>query len=157
MGYIFVYKAMRSNLKNQAFAEIAKLPDEILVAITFPTSDKSKLIIEKNRIEIKLNDGLYDVVKTKIIGDNTTYFCVRDIKEEQMIRSLSLLNQQNESERPAKKAGGQLIDHLIKIALLQHKMHLFDESVTIKYCLIKTDNYKAPFLNISVPPPLFRS
>ena len=59
MGYIFVNSAIRSNLKKQVFAEICKLPDEFLVPITLHNTDKGKLIIEKNRIEIKLNGLLY--------------------------------------------------------------------------------------------------
>jgi hypothetical protein len=144
---------MRSNLKKQFFAEITRLPEESLVKLTFLTKDKSKLFIDKRqRLEIKLKDQMYDVVKSKVNSDSTTYYCVRDIQEEQIIRKMSILNQHN-SDTPLRKSSVQIIDHLIKIALIHKKIQQTDFSKIIKYYDSIVYEYSAPILNILVPPP----
>jgi hypothetical protein len=153
MGYIVVHSIMRSNLKKQFFAEITRLPEESLVKLTFLTKDKSKLFIDKRqRLEIKLKDQMYDVVKSKVNSDSTTYYCVRDIQEEQIIRKMSILNQHN-SDTPLRKSSVQIIDHLIKIALIHKKIQQTDFSKIIKYYDSIVYEYSAPILNILVPPP----
>jgi hypothetical protein len=144
---------MRSNLKKQFFAEITRLPEESLVKLTFLTKDKSKLFIDKRqRLEIKLKDQMYDVVKSKVNSDSTTYYCVRDIQEEQIIRKMSILNQHN-SDTPLRKSSVQIIDHLIKIAVIHKKTQQTDFSKIIKYYDSIVYEYSAPILNILVPPP----
>jgi hypothetical protein len=157
MGYIVVHSVMRSNLKKQFFAEITQLPEESLVRLTFLTSDKSKLFVDKRqRLEIKLRDQMYDVVKSKVNSDSTTYYCVRDTQEEQIIRKMSILNQRN-NESPLRKSSVQIIDHLIKIALIQKKTQQTDYSKIIKFYDSIVYDYTAPLLNILVPPPQFLS
>jgi hypothetical protein len=157
MGYIVVNSIMRSNLKNQFFAEITQLPEKSLERLTFLTSDKSKLFVDKRqRLEIKLNEHMYDVVKSKVFSDSTTYYCVRDIQEEQIIRKMSILNQHN-NETPLRKSSVQIIDHLIKIALVYRKTQETDFSKIIKFYDSIVYEYSAPLLNILVPPPQFLS
>lgn len=157
MGYIVVHSIMKTNLKRQVFAEIRRLPEESLERLTFLTKDKSKLFIDKyQRLEIKLDGKMYDVVKSKVHADSTTYYCVRDTKEEQMMRKLSMYNQQN-SEQPVRKSSVQIIDHLIKIALIHTKQPLFGQIITIKRYDSVMYRYSAPSLNIYLPPPQFLS
>jgi hypothetical protein len=93
----------------------------------------------------------------KASADSITYYCVRDIKEEQLIRKMSLLNQRHETNRPVRKSTGQLIDHLIKIALVQQQNQLTGYALTITHHIMEIPDYLSPTIHITVPPPQFLS
>ena len=153
MGYLLVYSAMLSVRKQQAFAEIRQLQKQPVIAITLARTDKSKLENKKNRLEIKLNGCMYDVVRTETSGDNIIYYCVRDIREEHLIHQMNLLSKNNSGSNPLQKSASLIIDQVIKTALISTALHFGRFSTIIRYHTRLIPTYFSPVMAIPAPPP----
>lgn len=153
MGYMLVYSAMLSMRKQQAFAEIARLKKQPLIAFTFAKTDKSKLESKKNRLEIKHNGCMYDVVRTQVSGDNITYYCIRDTKEEHLLDQLNLLSKSNGDNNPLQKSASLIIDQVIKTALMNTPFQFSHYSTIFRYHSKIIPTYYSPDMAIPAPPP----
>lgn len=155
LGYWMVFSFVQSKIKDHAFATIAHLPEKSLIPITLPINNTSRLIQKKNRLEIKLDGQMYDVVKSRINGNNITYYCIRDIKEERMIQKIGLLNRTGKNELPLRKTALLIIDHVIKTALINGNLTFSNFSVKFKNVAQTIVKYSAPLILIPAPPPQF--
>lgn len=153
MGYMLVYMAVRANMKKQVFAKISKQPDRKLISIVLPRSDKSRLLKGRKYPEIKLNGQMFDVVKTIDNGKYTTYLCIRDIREEQLVRNANLFNGQCPNKYPLQKTTSLILDNIIKTALIYSHYKLTGFPKVIKRYIPESLRYSAPLLNILLPPP----
>lgn len=153
MGYMLMYSAMRTIYRKQVFAEISERPQRSQIAIKLPNSERSKLIKGKRCLEIKLNGQMFDVVKSKTEGNYTTYFCIRDIREELFTQKLNGIHNHSESSIPVKKTTRLILDNIIKTALISDKLETTGITGSIEYYSTETIDYSAPLLNIPVPPP----
>lgn len=153
LGYWMVYSFVKSRIKDHAFAAIAHLPERSLIPITLPINNTNKLIQKKNRLEIKLDGQMYDVVKTRINGNSITYYCIRDIKEEQMLQKFGMLNRSGKNEFPLSKTAMLIIDHVIKTAIISGNLTFNNYPVLIENFTSIFIKYTAPLIIIPAPPP----
>lgn len=155
LGYWMVFSFVQSKIKDHAFAAIAHLPEKSLIPITLPINNTSRLIQKKNRLEIKLDGQMFDVVKSRIDGNSITYYCIRDIKEERMLQKIGLLSRTGKNELPLRKTAMLIIDHVIKTALISGNLTFNNYPVLIKNVTSTFIKYSAPLILIPAPPPQF--
>jgi hypothetical protein len=153
MGYMVGYSISRMILRKQVFSNISVIPNDKLTAFTVPKNNKILLINSRRQPEIKVDGKMYDVVRYKDNGTSITYYCLRDHKEEQMIKESILHNDQSGKSNPVSKTSRLILDQIIKSALLSEKMDFKSSPIKLLFfcnlCLI----YPVPFLPVPAPPP----
>lgn len=153
MGYMLVYSSMRMILRQQTFAKLSNISDTALTVFTISKTNKPLLLKGKRMPEIKIDGKMFDIVRQKDNGSSITYFCLRDRKEEQLIRKASLITDHSKSNNPLSETSRLMLDQIIKTALLSEKQGLKD-SLTVEILFgSKIYNYIGPILSVPAPPP----
>lgn len=79
VGFVAVFKAIRSEWRQSVRAELGEMAKENLVRFVF---DKNELDLDDNEFE---RDGrFYDIVKTRIVGDSVEIYCFDDETETRL-------------------------------------------------------------------------
>lgn|GEM_PF-1299721 len=154
-GYMLVFQYLRYQVKKQAFADMQTLPSSLLIEIRLLVNDISSVIREKDKIEIRLNGKMYDVVRYSDSAGVRSYFCIQDHKEEKLIQSARLLHQQSDNAYPLKKNVRLILDHMIKICthLSKEQPRQWSFSTLLSDC--RQFAYTEPFSKVSAPPPQY--
>lgn len=153
MGYMVVYSSIRMILRQQTFAKLSNLPDTALTAFTISNTKHALLLKGSSMPEIKIDGKMFDIVRQKDNGDSTTYFCLRDNKEEQLILKANLITGQTKSGNPFSRTTRLMLDQIIKTALLSENQGLKD-SLPVEYLFGGENHYYArPMLPVPAPPP----
>ena len=147
-GSYLIYCILRFSVRNETWTKIRNGIDENdLCIIDVPTTTKSDILwIEKDK-EFLYKWQMYDVVKIKREKDFTTYYCLNDEKEKQLVDNyLKNHNNGKESEKHLKKI--PFLEFIpFKKSLLKHIL----PSQSLKFSFIS--NYQFEFLKIPSPPP----
>jgi hypothetical protein len=153
MGYMVVSSVNRMILRKQVSINLWSIPDYKLTTITVPKNNQSDFFNKSIQPEIKVDGQMYDVVRYKDNGKSITYICVRDQKEERMIKKSILLTDQSKNSNPGSKASMLILDQIIKSALLSEKLDLKILSTTILFSDNSGFLYSNPILPVAAPPP----
>ncbi|HTL09596.1 MAG TPA: hypothetical protein VL307_15095 [Chitinophagaceae bacterium] len=129
---------------------MAHLPDSCLVAIPLSGNEQAIQWEEEGR-EFSLHGKRYDVVRSRLVNNVTTYFCFDDEKEAELLSSMNRITK--DSHPPA---GHQPIPAL---KLLYNDIDIEKPAYTPLPALRVTVSafveaaLPEPFFTISVPPP----
>jgi hypothetical protein len=91
-GYFYLYKIKQDQIREEIKENILyKIPvDQLILIKSFSGSCEKISWLEKNK-EFRFKGCMYDVVKTKVIGDTTYYYCYNDIREARLFGNLNKL------------------------------------------------------------------
>ena len=107
MGYYGQFILLQWRLKEAAReAWITGLPDNVFVKIDQAAVDARGQWEERGK-ECRLDDHMYDVIRTRRSGDTTWLFCLDDENEERLDRQSDAVTRANQ-EHPDKKTGHTL-------------------------------------------------
>ena len=152
------YKVKRKELKNEMKAFIKANPSlEYTVELVFTTSnniitDKGFIWKEESK-EFSFNNEMYDVVDIKMKGNIMFIQCIKDSKEDILIRQYcALFNQQNNSKSSNKNSS--LLKLFTQIFTLEkaYNFTLYTVQVQNNFPLIAI-NIKKNTKDILTPPP----
>ena len=152
------YKVKRKELKNEMKAFIKANPSlECTVELVFTTSnniitDKGFIWKEESK-EFSFNNEMYDVVDIKMKGNTILIQCIKDSKEDILIRQYcALFNQQNKSKSSNKNSA--LLKLFTQIFTLEkaYNFTLYTVQVQNNFPLIAI-NIQKNTKDILTPPP----
>jgi len=151
LGYFLVLSAMRIAVRQQKWNQLSSLPIEKLSVFCFEKSGSSSLKIINER-EILVDGKLYDVVRKTEIGSKTTYYCLRDLKEESLIAKIRSFNH-SQHQFPNKNTARIIVEKIIKTAVILDRKPLIIRNYTILKPNITFLPLSGPFFRILLPPP----
>jgi hypothetical protein len=105
--------------------------------------------------EFLYKGDIYDVIEINENATTITYTCIRDHKDNKIIKSLKDNSQEPAKQNPSKRSNNNLLDGIIKTALLsrQNSVSLPVHSVT--FCYQISQQYISPWLSTPDLPPQF--
>jgi hypothetical protein len=107
MGYYGQFIWLQWRIKEAAReARLATLPDVAFVRIDQAAVDAAGKWAERGK-ECRFNGHLYDVIRSRTLGDTTWLFCLDDENEERLDRQSEQVIRTNQ-EQPDKKTGHTL-------------------------------------------------
>jgi len=146
-GYYFWFCIWQNNIQKEIRQEIRNgLEEDDLVLIIAPINGESGISwIEPNK-EFRYKGEMYDVVKIKIQNQNKYYYCIKDIKEKQLIASY------NKNHNPKKEAGKKI---------REFKYQYIPQQFSLTFSIYTSDLtsativflYKSKIIDIHSPPP----
>ena len=146
-GYYFWFCIWQDHLQKEIRQEIRNgLEEDDLVLITAPINGESGISwIEPNK-EFRYKGEMYDVVKIIIQNQNKYYYCIKDIKEKQLIANYN-------KNHNSKKEDGKKIK--------EFKYQYIPQQFSLTYCTYTSDLtsativflYKSKIIDIHSPPP----
>jgi hypothetical protein len=156
LGYIVVFKsyqyAIRKEVKNRIKDAI---PENELTIIRLTTNEVQNGKIGFKKIdekEFSLSGNLYDIVRSRICGDTTIYYCINDSKEEKLFANLDEhVKRQMDTNGPLRDRANSLLKNLVKQALLYKYSFALPESSVVSYTL--TNAVLPKFFNKNIPSP----
>jgi hypothetical protein len=157
-GFFVVFKIMQWDVKKQIKKAIKQgLPECELVVLKFPNDRKIQKSmgvkwIEKHEFRYKGN--MYDIVRSKIEGENIIFYCINDHKEEVLFANL---NSQINKELSANNSKAKTLQLLKKINF-QYVYNSFKVNISDYYSQLTSYiyfevNYKKVFKEVITPPP----
>jgi len=147
-GYDCWYHILQISIQNEIRKEIRNgLKETDLCKIITPTNGKSGIYWIKLNKEFIFNSRMYDVVKLKVQGKKTIYYCYDDKKEKKLIENFSKnKNSKTETEKRLKKVFQD-----------EYYPQQFKYSSHIDLAIVDYNQisllYKSNFKNIPHPPP----
>jgi len=111
LGYYFAYRFMIQDVKDEMkylISENAESGHETLIKLPYrngQVSDTNFVFQDENEFIYK--GDLYDIARSEIQGDYIYFYCINDIKEEEISKQLNRQIQENLafSQFPSKKSG----------------------------------------------------
>lgn len=89
-GYYLWFSLLQKSIQHSVNNEIEKgLEEADLTVIVVPVNDESGICWIRNGKEFRFKGEMFDVVKSRIVGENRHYYCVNDHKEKQLIADFS--------------------------------------------------------------------
>lgn len=152
-GYMIVFSSVRMILRQQAFADLSTSPQKALTVITIQKTDRIVILKGRRMPEIKVDGKMYDIVRQKDNGNSISYYCLRDRKEEKLLREASLLTDHSQSNNPLSKTSSLILDQIIKTALLGEKQDFKGSQPNDFFFHSKNHIYSGPLLPVPAPPP----
>ncbi len=153
-----VFKSFQYAIRNEVKQKILhSVKESELIAIRMSVADMNsgkdgyKKTDDK---EFVLQGKLYDVVRSKTIGDSVILYCINDIKEEQLFANLDIhVKHYMESNIPIKQKTNTLFKIIVTPAILQKNV-AFTQSVSdYEYVFSLSEKLNFIFINILTPPP----
>jgi hypothetical protein len=143
-----VYSILRFKIQSETWENIKKgISDKDLCLIVVPVNSKSGIYWFEKDKEFLYQWKMYDVVKIKSDKNSTTYYCINDEKEQQLIDNYEKnKNRNNEHEKLLKKI---LISEYIPTKTFSFHQFLLKQQINSLFIL----HYKYLFINILSPPP----
>lgn len=108
MGYFFIFEMNKYLVKREMRIAIRQQPREYATIEVFK-ADQNRDLERVEKHEIRYKGNMYDIISEVKKGDITTFYCLRDHKEEMIAAGLKKVNKTRFSQT--------LQDHLVKIAL----------------------------------------
>jgi hypothetical protein len=157
-GFFIVFKIeqsiVRKNIKRQIKAGV---PNSELHSFSMSMSDYDNLEWVKAEKEFKINNSMYDVVKSSKFKDSITLFCINDKQEEELFERLDQAVQ-NQMERES-NAPNSPLNKGIKFLKLVYKIPKSEINLigqppfNQNYRTLVPHSYSSPFLEKDAPPP----
>jgi hypothetical protein len=143
-----VFTLLQNNIQREIKQQIRKgLKEEDLSLIVTDTHNESEIRWIKPGKEFRFEGELYDIVKTRIIDQKTCYYCIRDIKEKQLIANYTKThNNRKRAENTIKKLSQNPL-------FFQKITTSFNISSTDFHYNSKSSGITAKYLIIPSPPP----
>jgi len=107
-GYFVVYQVNRAQVRSEMRKKIASEGRQVLV-LKIVNAEKDPSFRRIDNREMEFNDCLYDVLYELKKGDTTTFYCIRDTREEILMAGMR--------KTTKAKVGQNLLSHLITIAM----------------------------------------
>jgi hypothetical protein len=152
LGYFMVLSVMRVALRHQKWTQLSLLPNEVLTSFTIDKNSSGKRIKMVNNREILINGKLYDIVRKKVNGSATTYYCKQDKEEESLISKTRLLNSKAQ-QMPVQNKARFMIEKIIKSGIISEKIIFNTDRCIILLAQSTKVQYSGPPIRISLPPP----
>jgi len=108
MGYYFLFELNKLLVKKEMKAFIRQNPRKVTV-LKIPDAETNPDLYRVEKREIIFKGNLYDVIREVRKGRITTFYCIFDFKEQNLIAGFKKVFHNKFSQT--------LLDHLIKIAL----------------------------------------
>jgi hypothetical protein len=146
-GYYVWFCIWQNNMQKEIRKEIRKgLKDEDLTLIIISVDEESGISwIEQNK-EFRYQGDMYDVVKISQQNQEKYYYCIRDIKEKQLIASY---NKNNHSRSESGKRIKQF-----KYQYIPQNNSPADLVYPVAFAITEIPaNYKSNITEINSPPP----
>jgi hypothetical protein len=148
-GYYVRFGIMQFSIHQEIKQTIRKnLKDSELTLIVVSDREKSDIRWIENGKEFSLNGEMYDVVRIKIQNGKTSYYCINDVKEEELITSYKKNHKNRESDKNVKN--GIMLQFFPKTTSL-----LIYNFTSILIYPSFIDLYQSRYLEIQSPPPKF--
>jgi hypothetical protein len=101
-----------------------------LITITVKNSREDlKQIIINDEGEFVYQGALYDVVKKVVTTDFTTYYCLNDAREEQLLRNFCASDPVSQKSHPVSQSSTRILQNLIAHALVKDKYSIRRQTV----------------------------
>lgn len=92
IGFYLNFEIEQFHIKGEIKEKIIhNLPDNKLILITISSADKEKITWTEFDKEFRFKNNMYDVVRIKIKGNTTYYYCFNDEKERNLFVNLDKL------------------------------------------------------------------
>ena len=158
VGYLIAFKSLQYGIKKEIKSKIlGNLDEKELVLIKFlshPDQQQYKLFHWKEENEFEYNGNMFDVVKQYSVNDTIYYYCINDLKENELFGNLNVQVDQN-------MASSTMANNLIKLfKLTVDQSYLFSFSIDnlvqaskATYCSCITPGLLPVQQEIDTPPP----
>lgn len=153
MGYMVAYVLMRDVHRKQVSSMVTAMPDSALTVFQFEKGRSPRLARGGACGEVVIGGKLYDVVRFLDNEDAVTFFCLEDDLEEQLKIKLLRMNDNNGCSDPVQQSNRQILDQVIKTALLSQCLVPESFPVGIRYGFTYHHAYPNPPVPIPGPPP----
>jgi hypothetical protein len=146
-GYYLWFLIWKNSAQQEISQEIKKgLKGVELSLIEVSNNEQSNISWIKPNKEFRYKGDMYDIVNVKIQNKYTLYYCIKDIKEKQLIANFS--KNHNSKKEAVKK-------------MRMFKFQYVPRSFSLKICLFSSDFnsgtieslYKFEITDINSPPP----
>ena len=147
-GYYLWFSILQKGIQSEVRHEIQEgLKDENLALVIVPLNDQSGISWIEQGKEFRFKGEMYDVVRIEIRNQDKYFFCIKDIKEKQLI---SIYYKNHNSKKEA--------DKKIKLAF---NFQYFTQQFSLKTVVSKSELdfpemdilYKSNLSDIHSPPP----
>ena len=92
-GYYLYFKYLQHNIRQEIKYEIRRGIDEAeLAIITVSKGEENEIYWTEKNTEFKYKGAMYDIVKTEVKNNKTTYYCINDVKEQQLFTHFTKQN-----------------------------------------------------------------
>ncbi len=154
-----MYKAVQYGIKSEVQYEIKSgaAADE-LATVTISRKDLSSVEWLEEGKEMRYNNQLYDIVKTKETAAEITFYCINDSKEKSLLSGLeehintNVTDSKPINNSPAKK----LNDNLHKLYFSNETSYKFNNVSKIStHFFTSSLIYSSAFIDTSSHPPEF--
>ncbi len=152
LGYFLVLSAMRVAVRHQKWAQLSAIPESQLTKFVFNSSANNPRLKILNDHEIIVDGKLYDIARMTIDGSTTTYYGVRDYKEETLIAKTRQFHSSNQ-DMPFQDTPRLIVEKIIKTAVVENKSAACPENYIAILSGFTEAPYSGPYLQITVPPP----
>jgi hypothetical protein len=158
LGYLIVFKSYQYAIKNEIKSKIRNaVPDKDLVIIKFSCQDihsRKNHYKKTDDNEFRFGGKLYDIVRSKVNGDTTIFYCINDTREEQLYSNLdAYVKRYMDNNIPLKEKTNTLFKTLVKQALLHNYSFSMPDFSALKFITANTKLPKYFLNNIPGPPP----
>jgi hypothetical protein len=147
-GHYLWFAVLQKSIKEGVEKQITKgLKEEALSIVTVPVKGETGINWIKPGKEFRYRGEMYDVVYSKIEGQDKLYFCINDNKEKQLIAAYHKAN--NSKKDTDKRIKSNLTDRYIPQQLL---LSSTDYPTDMEYPA-KNISFSSTILKIPSPPP----
>lgn len=157
MGYFIVFKAMQYEVKSEIKAQIIEGIDPLkLVSITINKAEQRNIEWFDEGNEMLYNNKLYDIVRSTENKSSTTYYCISDTEETELIANFDNHINENLIANKALKNESliKLLDKDIKLFFSNEKSIYTSLDSSFQFSFISII-YQGPQIQTILPPPKF--
>ncbi len=92
-GYYLYFKYLQHTIRQEIKYEIRRGIDETeLTVITILKDEENEIYWTEKNTEFKYKGAMYDIVKTEVKNNKTIYYCINDVKEQQLFTHFTKQN-----------------------------------------------------------------
>lgn len=143
---------MRVAIRQQKWAQLSGIPEHQLTTFIFTKNSQDSRLVIENKLEIRVDGKLYDVVRKIEDGNQIKYFCLYDQEEESLISKSRLINSKAQ-QLPVQSTARNIIDKIIKSGIFTEKTFFIIENSNAYNTSCPGNTYSGPDIQVSSPPP----
>ncbi|MCX6232259.1 MAG: hypothetical protein NTZ33_12030 [Bacteroidetes bacterium] len=149
-GYYIWFSVQQFRIQREIEVSIIKeLKDKDLILIEVANNQKSEIRWIEPDKEFDLNGEMYDVVRIKFQKDRISYYCINDVKEEELIAKFK--NTHNK-----KKEIDKNIKYVFNFQFFQQQHSIINNKYSSDFIFPSLVLlYKSKSIEIKSPPPKF--
>jgi len=157
-GIFIVFKVEQAYVRREIKHQIKSgIPENVLHSFVYSKKEYEQLDWVRKDIEFRLNNEMFDIVRSEIKDDTVLLYCVNDKEETILFAQLDemIKNKTEQESNSSQNSSGKLIKFfkLFNCILPQIENKCISEEAAQNRYSELIFHYLSPFINVSSPPP----